>query len=237
MSTNSLQSQRITSDSVWQTDDLTCSVLGGSLCVMGVEDGYSLYGPVHHEDVRLSMAKRVAGGLQSTTVVVPKHDIESVNVLPVLRMLQTVYSDGESIHKYHGWLNLTVQGYTHDKRELFQIPEACEYFQKLSSAFPYLFYFLTTQAPMLNVIACCVSDARFVRKQGGKTFVSVDNEKLERFMSEQFAGVNRLFAQYDLDRRCSSLNREIRDRVTEYYQQRLQRDSGHLRRVYVLPGY
>ena len=173
-----------------------------------------------HEDIQRSIRRRLLGEIDLTTLVLVRQDIERKDPEPVLAQLRKLLDDKQNIRRYQGWLNLSVNGYDNDKRELFQISEVCKYFSLLASSFPYLFYFLSLDTPILHVIAFCVSDAQFHRRADRTVLVEVDQEKLAQFKLEQFAGLNRLFEAFDLDRRFPGLSRDISDRVDRYFRER-----------------
>lgn len=88
--------------------------------------------------------------------------MESKDTETVLTSLRKISSSEEHILGFRESVDLAVHGYDDDDRELFEIPEVCDYFSLLATEFPYFFWFLNTKTPTLKVIAFCVSGARRV---------------------------------------------------------------------------
>lgn len=184
--------------------------------ILACEEVLQMADELPRDDIEKSIQKRVSGESDLTTIVIPREFAERALVYPILEQLLRIYSDSKNIHLFHGWLSFSVNGYGDDDRELFQIPEVCDYFKSLSASFPFLFYFLNLEQPTLAVVMNCVSDAEYPTARDGTVYVQVDGDKLQRFVLQQFGGLNKLFADHDLDRRFPKLNRELSDRATQY---------------------
>ena len=162
------------------------------------------------EGIRL----KEAGDLELVNVVIFRDDVEAGNIRPALESLEKMRASEARVLEFRGSVDLSVNGYGDDGRELFEIPEVCEYFKLLVAEFPYLFWFVTTEAPTIKVIAGCVCGARRVGVANADGVnSSFDKAELTRFMKHQFAGLNKIFEDYELDRRHPTLNKEISVRV------------------------
>ena len=150
-------------------------------------------------------------------VVISRDEVESRNTGPLLGSLRRLSESEADLHALRGSVDLSVHGYDDDNRELFEIPAVCDYFRLLATQFPYLFWFMSTESPTLRVVASCVSGAR--RTNTGTSHevgISVDDSGLIHFIEQQFAGLNKLFADFGLDRSHPGLNEEISMRVIRY---------------------
>ena len=164
------------------------------------------------EGIRL----KEAGDLELVNVVIFRDDVEAGNIRPALESLEKMRVSEARVLEFRGSVDLSVNGYGGDGRELFEIPEVCEYFKLLVAKFPYLFWFVAAESPTIAVIAGCVCGAHRVgvaNVDGVNS--SVDKAELTRFLKQQFAGLNKIFEDYELDRRHPTLNKEICVRVLE----------------------
>ena len=150
--------------------------------------------------------------VDSIFLVVSRSDVETGNTEEILRSLNKINSSRESVLRFLGAVNVGVHGYDTDDRELFEIQEVRRYFKILTEQFPYFFFFSNLRLSTLKVIAFCVCGAHSV----SSGTVQIDNVKLATFMQQQFAGLNALFHEYDLDESHPDLNREISEQVMLY---------------------
>ena len=148
-------------------------------------------------------------------VVISRRDVENAEIQPTQKVLERLKSSLSCDPlSYCGAVDLSVDGYTDDERELYEIPEVCEYLDRLSVAFPYLFYFLSTDTQGLKMITACVCGAQRVGGDARQTVM--DNQSVMRFMGTQFAGLNKLFHEFDLDEHYPKLNEQTGNRVMHY---------------------
>ena len=142
-------------------------------------------------------------------VVVNRSEVEALDISGTAATLSRVLADKDAVERYQGRVDLSLFGYSNDSRELRDIPEVRRFFSKLDDAFPYWFYFLSTEGVTLGVIACCLcSVARL--KPGVISF----GPDLLDFMIRHYDALNWLFDNYSLDER---LNVEISGNVAEYF--------------------
>ena len=123
-------------------------------------------------------------------------------------MLSRVLADRSAVQRYRGRVDLSFHGYSNDPRELYEIHEVRQFCNKLDEAFPYWFYFLSTEGVMLGVIACCLCSVTKLAPER----VSFGPDLIE-FMTLHFQALNWIFDNYSLDQRS---NVEISGKVTEY---------------------
>lgn len=123
--------------------------------------------------------------------------------------LSCVLDGRDAVNRYMGRVNLAFAGYSNDSRELYDIPEVRHFCSKLDDAFPYWFYFFSTEGVTLRVIACCLCSVTQLRPG----VVSFGPDLLD-FMTGHYEALNWLFDSYFLDER---LNVKISGSVTEYF--------------------
>ena len=144
-------------------------------------------------------------------VVVDRSDVEALDVSGTAETLSCVLADRDAVERYRGRVDLAFFGYTNVPRELRDIPEVRRFCAKLDDAFPYWFYFLSTDGGTLGVIASCLCSVTPVRP-GVISF----GPDLPDFVSRHYQALNWLFHNYSLDER---LNVEISGKVFEYFGQ------------------
>ena len=142
-------------------------------------------------------------------VVVDRSVVEAHDVSGTAATLSRVLADRDAVKRYRGRVDLAFAGYSKDSRELRDIPEVRHFCSKLDDAFPYWFYFLSTEGVTLGLIACCLCSVTQLRPE----VVSFGPDLLD-FMERHYAALNWLFDNYSLD---EQLNVEISDNVAEYF--------------------
>ena len=124
-------------------------------------------------------------------------------------ILSGVLGDRNVVERYRGRVDLAFLGYSNDPRELRDIPEVRRFCSTLDDAFPYWFYFLSTEGVTLGVIACCLCSVTQLRPG----VVSFGPDLLD-FMRRHYEALNWLFDNYSLGER---LNVEISRNVADYF--------------------
>ena len=142
-------------------------------------------------------------------VVVDRSEVEVQDVSGTALKLARVLADRQSVERYRGNVDLAFFGYSKDPRELYEIPEVRQFCSKLDDAFPYWFYFLSTDRVTLLVIACCLCSVTQVRPG----VVSLGSDQIE-FITQHYDAQNWLFDNYSLD---EEHNVVISGKIAEYF--------------------
>ena len=142
-------------------------------------------------------------------VVVYRAEVEANDVSRTAAVLSRVLADRSAVQRYRGRVDLSFHGYSNDPRELYEIPEVRRFCEKLDEAFPYWFYFLSTERVMLRVVACCLCSV--TKPMLG--IVSFGPDLIE-FITHHFQALNWIFDNYSLDERD---NVEIGGKVIQYF--------------------
>ena len=124
-------------------------------------------------------------------------------------MLSRVLADRSTVQRYQGRVDLSFHGYSNDPRELYEIPEVCRFCEKLDEAFPYWFYFLSTERVTLLVVASCLCSVTKPILE----FVRFGPDLMD-FIALHFQALNWIFDNYSLDERD---NAEISGKVMAYF--------------------
>ena len=150
-------------------------------------------------------------GVDWLRVVVDRTEVEALDVSRTAAILSRVLADRNAVERHRGSVDLAFLGYSNDPRELYDIPEVRRFCAKLDDAFPYWFYFLSTDGVTLGVIACCLCSVTTLRPG----IVSFGPDLLQ-FLTRHFEALNWLFDNYSLDERHIV---EISGNVARVFQQ------------------
>ena len=142
-------------------------------------------------------------------VVVFRAEVETADVSRTAAVLSRVLADRSAVQRYRGRVDLSFDGYSNDPRELYEIPEVRRFCKKLDEAFPYWFYFLSTESVMLRVVASCLCSV--TKPMLGIVSFGPD---LIKFITHHFQALNWIFRNYSLDERD---NVEISGKITRYF--------------------
>ena len=160
-------------------------------------------------DEDAGMESREDLGADWLRVVVDRSAVEALDVSGTAATLSRVLADRDAVERYRGRVDVAFFGYSTDSRELRDIPEVRRFCSKLDAAFPFWFYFLSTEGLTLGLIASCLCSAAQLRPG----IVSLGRDLLD-FMRRHYEALNWLFDNYALDER---INVEISRNVAEYF--------------------
>ena len=142
-------------------------------------------------------------------VDVGRSEVEALDVSRTTSILSRVLADRDAVERYRGRVDLAFLGYSNDTRELYEILEVRRFCSKLDDAFPYWFYFLSTDEAALGMIACCLCSV--ARLRPGVVSLGPD---LTEFVARHYEALNWLSDNYSLDERH---NVDISRNVAEYF--------------------
>ena len=142
-------------------------------------------------------------------VIVYRAEVEANDVSRTAAALSRALIDRSAVQRYQGRLDLSFHGYFNDPRELHEISEVRQFCEKLDEAFPYWFYFLSTEGVMLRVIASCLCSV--TKPLLGVVSFGPD---LVEFITAHFQALNWIFENYSLDQKN---NAEISGKVVRYF--------------------
>ena len=142
-------------------------------------------------------------------VVPERPEVEALDVSRSALILSRVLADRSAVERYRGGVELAFFGYSNDPREVHDIPEVRRFCSKLDDAFPYWFYFLSTDRFTLGMIASCLCSVTQLRPG----VVSFGPDLLD-FIERHYKALNWLVDNYSLD---EEHNVEISRNVAEYF--------------------
>lgn len=89
-------------------------------------------------------------------IIISKEEILSGNVAGTVTLLKRLIETPNIARQHMEKLDIAVDGYNNDQRELFEIHEVREYLLKLNRQFPYWLFFLSKHYLGLQLFAWCV---------------------------------------------------------------------------------
>ena len=150
-------------------------------------------------------------GVDWLGVAVSRDDVESNDISSTLGTLSSLLVDDATVRKFQERVNISFDGFDHDPREVYEIPEIRRFCAELDKSFPYWLYFLSTEDSSLKMMAFCL--CRVKKKAPGLAMLG--RGALGFFLSSHFSAMNELFANYSLDEQT---NRSISDNIVNYFQ-------------------
>lgn len=136
-------------------------------------------------------------------LIITRRDIDTLDTSPILAALSSL------THQAHGQVELMVNGYDTDKRELWEIPEVCQFFRILDSAWSHWLFFCTTTSP--NLVSYLAVSAGPLDKENldPETALAI-NSNLEKWFIDfrQIAGAAG-WSSAAIQRRCIQINKYL----------------------------
>lgn len=123
---------------------------------------------------------------------------------------------GKKLETMMNSLALMIEGYDHDPREIYAIPEVRSFYQQLSQRWPYWLYFCNLDTENLMMMVMCCLDSLDALKVQGQPQVQVQINPMEvvQFISGGFVPMN------EMCERAGMSERQIFERtkaVFEYF--------------------
>lgn len=133
--------------------------------------------------------------IDSLFVVASREDVESGSLQELLNTLSSLMSSKEAVLRFLGKVDFRIHGYDNDPRELFEIPEVCQFIRRLDEQFPYWFFFLTTETDAIKLFM--FSLCRITRVS--PTATACNQEDFANFINHHLAAMNYIFDTFNID--------------------------------------
>jgi hypothetical protein len=114
-----------------------------------------------------------------------------------LKSLGAVAASRERVLRFRGRVDFSIDGYSADPRELYEIREVREYVAALDASFPYWFWFLDPGTSSLLIIAASCCDCQSARNGTMRRLV-IEPAALVDFTMRHFDALNRLAGIHDI---------------------------------------
>lgn len=133
---------------------------------------------------------------------------------------------GPDLRRCFNRFGFVFDGYQHDERPLFEIPEVRAFVQSFRRAWPYWLFACHLALPDLQALTFCCLPSLQVRRHTASPVceVQLPAEELHAFLCENVGGMNLLFDRAGMS---EAENRERTRQIVDYYQ-RDWSDTAHL---------
>lgn len=181
----------------WKTNIPLASILSTDSkhqmeCILGEAGDYT-------DDLEFYWAiNGFASSADSILYIIAHEDIENKNVEKLALFFERIKSNETLLISAQGKIDLLIEGYDEDPRELWEIPEVREWYQEADPIIGEWFYFFSseTTSSQLLVYACCMCETRRAdpTQQGSYVQVIIDPMQLVRIVEVNFLRLNTLLA-------------------------------------------
>ena len=142
-----------------------------------------------------------------------RKDVEALDISGALGTLRQLFASRSIVERFQGRVDLFVEGYESDPRELYEIAEVRQFFRELDAAFPFWFYFLSTFGEsFLLVLTFCL--CRVTKMGAGHAMINPGD--LQQFIERHFGAMNYIFDRFQL---ADSLNGKVSAEIARYYEE------------------
>lgn len=136
---------------------------------------------------------------------VSRDEIEEQDISGFTELLNRLLINDNMIKQAKGKLSFMIDGYNHDEREIYEIPEVREWTKKVIPAFKYWGYFLNMDKYLINKAGLRILHLSYVDinlvstdKIQKKKFVECDKEQTFEFLNQLFEWLNEFTEKYNI---------------------------------------
>ena len=142
---------------------------------------------------------------------ISKEEIKKQNIQPMIKRLNAMLSPSVA-QRFFEKIDMCIDGYNNDRRDLWQIPEVRKYIARLDEEFPYWFYYADTSKPfpLFTTITFCLCNF----EKEGREYALLKDDLFEAFIRRNWAGMT-VLCQH-----TGFTDEEIRvhgDKIISYY--------------------
>lgn len=158
--------------------------------------------------------ERHASSADLLVVEISRRQVDSGLPGAIVDPLMVISESRQYTAQYADRLILSFGGYDHDSRELFQIPEVCAYFDRLTTAWGFWAHFLCPAVPMLATVASLLAPPRIVTQAGGQSLIRFDPLRLDAVIGRLSSASRALCAFHALGQsRADACHRRLLEAV------------------------
>ncbi|AVQ00325.1 hypothetical protein C7S18_23800 (plasmid) [Ahniella affigens] len=100
--------------------------------------------------------------------------VEEADLTDVLGFLKQLTASREAVFACRDRLILAFEGYDHDPREIYAIPEVTAYFRRLNAEWPHWAWFCVKGIQQARTIIALLADTKVVASIAGRTAASIE---------------------------------------------------------------
>jgi hypothetical protein len=128
-------------------------------------------------------------------LIVPRQSVEAGDVSSVLSYLRSISSDASSAWRMRSRISVSFDGYSHERRSIFTVPEVREFVARIHAEWPYWFFFLNQVDHSIKVVAACLCDMKRVEPASWR----LSQADLMRFVGVGMTAMGDLGKRYRFD--------------------------------------
>lgn len=135
--------------------------------------------------------------------IIDRLEVEAIDTTRPREFFDRLRVTKELALENQGKVEISIFGYEHDSRELFEIPEVRKYISVLAPILSELFFFARTKQPTstLMTFALCQTNVEWVDGRSTKTItkqIVYDTNKVGEFLQIGYSGLNEIWAWLSL---------------------------------------
>lgn len=134
---------------------------------------------------------------------ISKADVDSGNLASALDRLHILTDSAENTRLYRESLTFSVCGYDNDPRELVEIPEVREFFQKLTAEWPHWLWFLVHGFGSIGLLMALLCKVRVIHATDSYGTEFESKAEVANKMRDLFFRGNALFVAYGITKQES----------------------------------
>ena len=136
-----------------------------------------------------------------TMMTATRADVMAANSRPLVQLLRGMTTRPRAWRRLRGSVLFSVDGWNHDPREIYEIPEVRTYWAKVDAAFPAWTYFSVPGGPLAVLALCLLPDLRVVSTGRIGEFARTDfaSADMTAFLEKAMASVTAAAIAHNLD--------------------------------------
>lgn len=141
-------------------------------------------------------------------VTITKEEIQSIDFSQLDALRSMVTETRDSVMNYYQKVEIFVDGYDEEQRELFQVEEIQHYMSLLLKRFAEIIWFINLEVPMgcfSLILSSFINLNKISDVNDNSTTIIVNQERLLEFIAICFGGVNKLLNEYAIDYEYNSV--------------------------------
>jgi hypothetical protein len=148
-------------------------------------------------------------------LIIDRRDVMSDRIDASFRILSRCIESSDSVRRYGGTLELSIEGYSDDPRQAHEIPEVRRFIQSLHERFPYWIHFSSKSSPGLASIQLCLLENICTVYKGDTFQTEQVLHDLRALLMEQLSAVEQLYTRFGL---TAHEYQQLTSQLSEYMQ-------------------
>lgn len=147
---------------------------------------------------------------------VPKYDVLKCNFKGLIDVIERLSRNRKSVLKNRGTLEVLIDGYDEDPREVYEIPEIRHWYnESIKAGIPWFYFIGSRLGKMgLKVLLFCYCEIKIESEKSGITKVKITSlEMIPDWLDQNFGNLNRFTDEKDIP---EEINKEMSDRATSF---------------------